>query len=518
MSSKSPLTENDWMLHLSGRKGVGLAPILDDGTCRWGAIDIDNHRDGGGVPLEDIAKLLAMHELPGIACRSKSGSVHIYMFFGFNVTAYDARAMMLAWSKAMHLNTYSPDNALPERFPKQNETTQTSYPSWINLPYFGITQKNPYGDRYAYYNGQKLTVDEFIDWAKNNIIWSPDVTKLINYESPPPCVLGFRYYKIQEGGRNNALYNAVIALHQMHPKQLLAKAREFNEKAFFPPLPDSEVTKTVNRIQQGIKTGYLCKEYPANEYCDMERCSQLKYGQSALLERLGPDKRAAAGKERKEKKKKQDMNEFWSLIKNKFQFLTLTRYEYDNVIFVMDCKLKENDSEVWTPYKISLTASDLIRYDRVRVLILEKMNYGLPSVKPNIWNEIVNDLIQTTEKGFVTADATAEGMKMREVIKYIKMAEMSASGNPPRLSDASRGRPFIYLDKHKNKHVAFGYGELCDYLRNQRVDTIGEEFFETNSKFKNVSFKISNENKVMWSIEFNPHWDVTQDLLERSQK
>ncbi len=522
-ASKAPVTENDWIMHLSGRRGLGLAPILDDDTCRWAAIDVDNHADsGGGVPIEEIAKLLAMHGFPGIAGRSKSGSVHIYMFFGPDVTAYDARRMMVKWSEAMFLTQFHPRKAMPERFPKQNMLGDSAWPSWINLPYFGITDDNPYGDRYAFLGGKKLTVEEFIAWAKDNIIWRPDVDKHIKYESPTPCVLAFQYHQVPEGGRNNALYNAALFIGQAFPKQFLEKLREFNLKAFYPPLPDSEVVKMVDRLRRGAKSGYLCKEYPANEFCNREQCAKLKYGQVAILEKLGPDQRTAAGEERRKKNIQKQNHEFWDIIKEHFKFNSLTRFAYENVTFVLDCSLNEKDkatdTDNWKEYSITLTATDLIKYDRVRVLVLEQMNYGLPMLKSSVWNEIVNELILGTKNGLVTDDATPMGVMRRNLIKFIRTGDLSASGEAPRYNDVEQGRPFIYLDNAGKKRVAFSFGDLVEYLENNRRPPI-----EENNLLKNLFddvgcqvFDIHNQKKNLWTCPFNPRWDASTFLTKRS--
>ena len=45
--TKSPITREQWRLHLEGvEPQLGIAPLKKDGTCKWGAIDIDiNHYD-----------------------------------------------------------------------------------------------------------------------------------------------------------------------------------------------------------------------------------------------------------------------------------------------------------------------------------------------------------------------------------------------------------------------------------------------------------------------------------------
>ena len=39
---REPLTKQLWQNHLDGKyPSIGVMPLKDDGTCKWGAIDID---------------------------------------------------------------------------------------------------------------------------------------------------------------------------------------------------------------------------------------------------------------------------------------------------------------------------------------------------------------------------------------------------------------------------------------------------------------------------------------------
>ena len=258
-SSKAPVTENDWIMHLSGRRGLGLAPILDDDTCRWAAIDVDNHEEGGSVPLGDIAERMAMYRFPGIVCRSKSGSVHIYVFFTSGFSAHDVVELLKKWAVVLKLKKYHPQNAKPEIFPKQTMLNGEGYPNWINLPYFGISEANPHGDRFAFFNGEKLTVTQFIAWAKTNIIGPVVFDELKNYKQPPSCIVAFQYYGIKEGGRNNAVYNVTRYWSLVRPHQGLKLIREFNKDCLSPPLPDYEIRTLSDKMRKGYKKGYICK-------------------------------------------------------------------------------------------------------------------------------------------------------------------------------------------------------------------------------------------------------------------
>ena len=222
------------------------------------------------------------------------------------------------------------------------------------------------------------------------------------------------------------------------------------------------------------------------------------------------------GSKKRKKNIEREYAEFDETIKEKFKFQSLTRYAYENVTFVLECSLEEKKK--WKDYSITLTATDLIRYDRVRVLILEQMNYGLPMLKPAVWNEFVNNLIATTTEGLVTDDATPMGVMRRNLIKFIRTGDLSASGDSPRYNDVEQGRPFIYLDNAGKKRVAFSFGDLVEYLENNRRPPI-----EENNLLKNLFddvgcqvFDIHNQKKNLWTCPFNPRWDASTFLTKRS--
>ena len=75
------LTLHEWELHLKGERGLGVIPIKDDNKVHWGAIDIDEY----DIDLEVFSKKLGTS--PIIPCRTKSGGIHLYVFFEQSMTA-----------------------------------------------------------------------------------------------------------------------------------------------------------------------------------------------------------------------------------------------------------------------------------------------------------------------------------------------------------------------------------------------------------------------------------------------
>ena len=86
-----PLTKQLWENHLNGvGKRLGVFPLKDDGTCKWGAIDIDvNNYD-----YENLLKNIRKFKLPLIMFRSKSGRAHVYMFMKEFTNAEEVQTVM----------------------------------------------------------------------------------------------------------------------------------------------------------------------------------------------------------------------------------------------------------------------------------------------------------------------------------------------------------------------------------------------------------------------------------------
>ena len=69
-------TEETWQMHLDGTQSVGIIPINEDNSCRWGCIDIDTYPLDHKELITKIRKL----DLPLVVCRSKSGGAHCFLF------------------------------------------------------------------------------------------------------------------------------------------------------------------------------------------------------------------------------------------------------------------------------------------------------------------------------------------------------------------------------------------------------------------------------------------------------
>jgi len=147
--------DDAWARHLAGgQPGLGIIPVLGDGTCFWAAID----HDVRGLTDEDLQQLadrIGKQKLPLIVCRSKSGGAHLLVFFRTPANAALAIDKLRVWRGALGLPPTT------EIFPKQPRPTEKGG-SWLNLPYAGVDATRRYA---VAADGRHLTVDEFLDAA-----------------------------------------------------------------------------------------------------------------------------------------------------------------------------------------------------------------------------------------------------------------------------------------------------------------------------------------------------------------
>ena len=73
---QEPLTVELWQQHLSGEVSIGVIPLKDDETCKWGCIDIDEYP----IDVNNIIKTVESMGLPVVPCASKSGGLHLFLF------------------------------------------------------------------------------------------------------------------------------------------------------------------------------------------------------------------------------------------------------------------------------------------------------------------------------------------------------------------------------------------------------------------------------------------------------
>lgn len=122
---KKPLEVGQFRHHLEGKgPGIGVGPLMADGTCCFAAIDLDR------PDFELAAELMEL--LPGWSWleRSRSGNAHVLVYFESPIEAWIPRGVLLRALEVM-------GERAVEVFPKNDKLRVGSFGNYLNLSYHG---------------------------------------------------------------------------------------------------------------------------------------------------------------------------------------------------------------------------------------------------------------------------------------------------------------------------------------------------------------------------------------------
>ena len=279
------VSDDLWENHLQGKgPALGIIPIREDNTCRWGCIDIDSYNLDHGSLIQSIRHL----NFPLIVCRSKSGGAHVFLFTKEFIAASLMQSTLKKISKVLGYEG-------SEIFPKQTEilVERGDTGNFLNLPYYNGTK----GLRYAINNtGTSCTLEEFYQLYDVHAC-SEEQVKQIKIEEKkieeafpagPPCLNKLASVGFGEGSRNNALFNIAVYYKQAHPDSWEDKIVEANIKHMEPKLSNSEVQQLIKSVNRKGYDKYRCKDAPINAVCQSGLCRTKRFGVGFGEEEMPP--------------------------------------------------------------------------------------------------------------------------------------------------------------------------------------------------------------------------------------
>ena len=419
------LTLHEWELHLKGERGLGVIPIKDDNKVHWGAIDIDEY----DIDLEVFSKKLGTS--PIIPCRTKSGGIHLYVFFEQSMTAKSVVPKLREIATLLNHPT-------AEIFPKQIQiiSERGDVGNWINMPYFG----GKLSTRYAIYNGKVLTPEEFIKIAKSKKIKNVNDIKILNLKSNdfellpdgPPCLQYLLKVGFPEGTRNNALYNLGVYAKKAFPNEWEEKLEDHNLEFMKPPLKSREVQTVISSLNKR-SYNYMCSEQPIQPFCNRALCVSQKFGIS----------------------ENGTMPRITGVTKNETEpptyFLTV------------------DDRRIGP-----LESIDMLNQKNFQRAVFEHLDRVIPLVSPHLWIEIMNDLMAKVTLVEVTPDSSNKG-RLWELCERFCTGSSSSDvmedllrGHAVTLNEKTMFRinDFIeFLDKHRFRE--FKLHEVTAHLKDR---------------------------------------------------
>lgn len=142
-----PVTIQHYKSHLEGKKSLGIYFVLDNHTCHFAAIDIDDFSFNKAVAVRDALKSIG---IPAYIAASKSNHFHVYLFAKDRFIAKDIKRILNHTLKELGIKTDKGRDF--EVFPKQDkhqsdDPPSKDYPngqkhpgSYLNLPCCGVTR------------------------------------------------------------------------------------------------------------------------------------------------------------------------------------------------------------------------------------------------------------------------------------------------------------------------------------------------------------------------------------------
>jgi len=296
-SNKEPVTIEHYRDHLEGKRSLGIYPLLDDGTCYFFAVDLDEKNFAKALQIRNELKTLGINVY---ICESKSKGFHVYGF-GDGLVAKDVRYLLGGLLDKLGIAA--------EIFPKQDKLdTVIKYGNYINLPCFGLSRQFQSADNKPIPTAQALALitkntPEAINKAKEKVpapapIMTP-IKPTKGKESKkriksPPCV--DKILKgVSAGVRDEAAF--ALARHYLDqgdvPEEVLARLLIWDAKNR-PPIADMRMLQTkVQSAEHGyafgcnsITSGLLSEMCIGKTFCEyLKAVVKEKKQEGSIVER-----------------------------------------------------------------------------------------------------------------------------------------------------------------------------------------------------------------------------------------
>lgn len=431
------LTSHNWELHVAGKIGLGVIPINERSEVKFAAIDIDSYE---GV-LPSVNQRIQELKLPLVACRTKSGGCHAYLFLKDFVDAGIVQKRMREFAAYLGYG-----NA--EIFPKQTRIVpeRGDIGQWINMPYFNAAAT----DRYALApDGSKLGIDEFIIFANSKSLSVDELlaVKIGTTEAlpdGPPCLNHLVSMGFPEGTRNNGLFNLTVYAKKAYPDSWEKYVEEYNNKFMNPPLATSEVLGILKSARKEKDFFYTCKQAPLCNYCNMPQCRKAKHGIG--LGGTGLPK-----------------------------FGTLTKLLTEPVIWFLEI---ENGG------RLELSTEDLQNQRRFQNRCMESLNVMPSMIKAEDWQAIIQGLLEQVTVVEMPVELTSSGILKRHLEDFC-----TSRAQAQNKEEILTGKPWT-----DNGYHFFRMSDFMDYLERRKfrelnLSEIGMWFREWKAEKKFMNLK-----------------------------
>lgn len=265
MTEYGNVSEELYLAHLNGKTSIGIIPIAEDNTVNFVVIDVDDYTNTKVFLLS-----IYEYDLPIVPFRSKSGGLHLYIFFSAPVKASEGIEIAQKYRKLLGLPPKT------EIFPKQAALKKGGAGSWINLPYFNKDTTNRY---MLNEDGEEVSFGEAMLHIKQKRLTLATITSLYDdlpLADAPPC-LQTLYLRGDTTMRNQYMFSLARYYKAKFGDDFEQYLVEANNK-LDPPLKLKELVDTVITSHKKRDYAYKCSDEPICSFCDDVLCKKRQYG------------------------------------------------------------------------------------------------------------------------------------------------------------------------------------------------------------------------------------------------
>ena len=469
----------DLMLsHLNGEFGVGICPVMTDGKCHAGVIDIDYYKG----KIRKVLDIIRDYQLPLVPFRSKSGGLHCYLFLSRGVSAKTVRDTLNLIIKVFSLDKMYGEEKV-EVFPKQDKVTEEGFGNAVTLPYFNAEEPYTY---LLDLDGNEVPFEEALNQIQKRLTTIEAVKEALEnlpYNDAPPCLQRILLSGLVGGedtGRNNFLFSfALYASKKYGLEGFASYVRELNN-SFECPIEESAVESTIASIRSK-EYSYRCKDIPCNGFCDKSLCKKREFG-------LGREK-----------------GHFSDI-----EYGQLLRYKTAEPYYVWQLKLQGSEGDFKNI--VFRDEGELLDQKNFAKVCVRFLNFAPRQVQTNDWFGTLNKYLASVKDVEVRAESDTSALSMIRQMFVRYLSNKQARRDSPYQIHANLCVRQTYSDE-SGKPVAkffFTHTGFAEYLRNNKVNFDQSMLRETLKSFGAIEDTLKYNNSMGDLVEF-PCWSKSED-------
>lgn len=271
------VTIEQYKAHINGEMGLGVVPINENNKCKFSVVDIDIYKQEHVKLFVDAVE---RNSFPFVPFRTKSGGLHLYLFYQDPIPAHTAVEITRQLATALAIDTFvkRETNQMYEVFPKQTKLASGAVGNWINLPYYNASDTK----QYAFVRGKPAKIEDALTYISDRMQTVDSLREFISelpYRDGPPCIQSLHLLNPfeNESNRNEFLFSFGIYLKKKDEQFWEQQLYDVNE-SLRSPLDKSELENTIIASLRKRDYVYKCAQPPLCDYCNRQVCQNRTFG------------------------------------------------------------------------------------------------------------------------------------------------------------------------------------------------------------------------------------------------